>query len=78
MKRMNIVRAYGAKLVTGGSAALLASGAFAQASDPISTVLGSVSLTGIATTVAALALVLVAIKLTFKGPDVAARVIRKV
>lgn len=66
--------------VIAGLLALLAPfAAFAQAAtDPVSTVLGAVSLTGIATTVAALALVIVAIALTFKGPDVAKRVIKKV
>lgn len=75
---MNLIKSFRAiGVLAAGS--VLASGAFAQtATDPITTVLGAVSLTGIATTVAALALVLVAIKLTFKGPDVAARVIKKV
>lgn len=65
-------------LVAGLVSLLSATGVFAQATDPISTVLGAVSLGTIATTVAALALVIVAIALTFKGPDVAKRVIRKV
>lgn len=60
------------------ASALLAGPAMADGSDPISTVLSAVSISTVATTIAALALVLVAIKLTFKGPDVAARIIRKV
>lgn len=52
--------------------------ASATGTDPIGTVLGAVDLTTVASAVAAIALLLVGIKLTFKGPDVAARVIRKV
>lgn len=60
-------------------AAMAAQSAMAQeASGPIETMLEGISLGGVATAVAAIGLVLVAIALTFKGPDVAKRVIRKV
>lgn len=63
-----------------GSALLLMSGAaFAdEPANPLVTVLDSVSIDGVATAVAAIALGIVAIALTFKGPDIAKRVIRKV
>lgn len=72
-------RALGAKVSGLLAGLMLSAGAFAQtATDPISTILDSVDLTGIATKVAAAALVVVVVALTFKGPDVAKRVIRKV
>lgn len=57
---------------------MLSAMSMAQAVDPISTILDSVDLTGIAAKVAAAGLVIVLIALTFKGPDVTKRVIRKV
>jgi hypothetical protein len=50
----------------------------AQSTDPISTVLDSIDLSGVATKIAAVALLIVGIALVFKGPDIAKRVIRKV
>ena len=63
-----------------GMSAILASGtAMAQAAaNPIVTLLGAIDLTTVSAAVAVIALVLVGIKLTFKGPDVAGRVIKKV
>lgn len=59
--------------------AVLAFPAAAQAAgDPIGTILASVDLTTVASAIAAIALIVVAIALTFKGPDVAKRVIKKV
>lgn len=55
----------------------LASGAHA-AGGGISDVLDAVDLSTISTKVGALALVIVAIALVFKGPDLAKRIIRKV
>lgn len=71
---------FGAKaLAVAGVATLGASSAFAQAaSNPIVTMLDSVDLGGVATAVAAIGLLIVGVALTFKGPDVAKRVIRKV
>lgn len=79
MKLFKQARRYGAQLVAGGSALAFSALASAQTTtDPISTILDSVDLSGIAVKVAAAALVVVVIALTFKGPDVAKRVIRKV
>lgn len=79
MKLFNVARKFGARVVAGASALALSAGVMAQTvSDPISTVLASVDFTGVGTKVAAAALVLVVIAMTFKGPDVAKRVIRKV
>ena len=50
----------------------------AFAVDGITTALAAVDLSGVATAVGAVALVIVAIALVFKGPDIAKRVIRKV
>lgn len=53
--------------------------AFAQtAPNPIVTLIESVDLTTVAAAIGVVALVVVAIALTLKGPDVAKRVIRKV
>lgn len=46
--------------------------------DGITAALTAVDLSGVATAVGAVALVIVAIALVFKGPDIAKRVIRKV
>ena len=78
MKPFNIARKYGAKIAT---AATLAGGAvMAHAADAggWSAVLDSVDLSGVATKVGALAIVIVGIALVFKGPDIAKRIIRKV
>lgn len=48
------------------------------AADGITAALAAVDLSGVATAVGAVALVIVAIALVFKGPDIAKRVIRKV
>ena len=71
---------FGAKaLAVAGVATLGASSAFAQAAgNPITTMLDSVDIGGVATAVAAIGLLIVGVALTFKGPDVAKRVIRKV
>lgn len=77
MKLFKQARKYGAKAaVVTGASLLFASQAYAI--DPITTVLASVDIASVATTIAALALLLVGIKLTFKGPDVAGRIIKKV
>ena len=56
-------------------------GAMSQAyavGDGITAALTAVDLSGVATAVGAVALIIVAIALVFKGPDIAKRVIRKV
>ena len=50
----------------------------APGDDPLLDVLNSISITGIAAAVGVLALGIVAIALTFKGPDLGKRVIRKI
>jgi hypothetical protein len=65
-----------AGVLVGG--AMLATAAHAQATDPISTLLDSIDLSGVAAKVAAVALLIVGIALTFKGPDLSKRVIKKV
>lgn len=50
----------------------------AFAVDGITSALSAVDLSGVAVAVGAAALVIIAIALVFKGPDVAKRVIRKV
>ena len=79
MKFFTQARKYGSKALALAALGTASVGAFAQTSDnPIVTVLGAVSLAGVAAAIAALALIVVAIALTMKGPDVAKRIIRKV
>lgn len=77
MKSFNTMKRYGAKIAAAGVALSLSGAAMAQATG-IDAVLAAVGLSGIETTVTALALVIVAIALVFKGPDLAKRIIRKV
>lgn len=77
MKPFNTMKRYGAKIAAAGVALSLSGAAMAQATG-IDAVLAAVGLSGIETTVTALALVIVAIALVFKGPDLAKRIIRKV
>lgn len=67
---------YARLALLGGSAMALTSRAFAV--DGITSALAAVDLSGVATAVGAIALVIVAVALIFKGPDIAKRVIRKV
>lgn len=60
------------------SAAALGMANQAFAVDGITSALAAVDLSGVATAVGAIALVIVAVALIFKGPDIAKRVIRKV
>lgn len=60
------------------SAAALGMANQAFAVDGITSALAAVDLSGVATAVGAVALVIVAIALVFKGPDIAKRVIKKV
>ena len=80
MKVFKQAQKYGSKaLAVAGAATLGASSAFAQtAGNPITAMLDAVDIGGVAAAVAAIALLIVGVALTFKGPDVAKRVIRKV
>ena len=73
-----IARGY-TKAVLIPASLLVAASANAQTTgDGIGAALDAVDLSGVATKVGAAALVIVAIALVFKGPDLAKRVIRKV
>lgn len=74
----NVARKYGSKALVMAAAATASVGAFAQETNPIITILNSITLAGVAAAIAALALIIVSIALTMKGPDVAKRIIRKV
>lgn len=79
MKFYTQARKYGSKALALAALGTASVGAFAQEADnPIVTTLGAVGLGGVAAAIAALALTVVAIALTMKGPDVAKRIIRKV
>ncbi|MDH0373593.1 hypothetical protein N7340_17790 [Comamonas aquatica] len=77
MKPFNAMKRYGAKIAAAGSALMLSGAAMAQ-STGIDAVLDAVSLDGIETKITAFCLIVVAIALVFKGPDLAKRIIRKV
>ena len=74
MKNSFIARLSGLAAVTAGF--FVTSNAFAV--DGITTALAAVDLSGVTTGVVAAALIVVAIALVFKGPDIAKRVIKKV
>lgn len=78
MQTLNIARKYGSKALVLAAATTASLGAFAQATNPIVTLIQGVDLSTVAAAVLAVAVIVVAIALTFKGPDVAKRVIRKV
>lgn len=65
------------RLAAFSAAAAAGSSAFAV-TDPISTMLATVDLTTVSVTIAAICVLVVGIALTFKSPDIAKRVIRKV
>ncbi len=66
------------KLATALALIVVSSMSFAQTASGVTAALDSVDLSGIVTKVAAAGLVIVAIALAFKGPDLAKRVTRKV
>lgn len=79
MKLFNVARKYGSKAMLASGALVGSVGAFAADGDnPIVVVIQSIGLAGVAAAIAALALVIVTIALTMKGPTVAKRVINKV
>jgi hypothetical protein len=70
---------YGSRALVGvGSVAGFSMAHAAAGDNPIVTLITSIDLTTVAAAVAAVALLIVGIALTFKGPDVAKRVIKKV
>jgi len=66
------------KLATAFALVSVSAMSFAQTASGIDAALDAVDLSGIVTKVAAAGLVIVAIALAFKGPDLAKRVTRKV
>lgn len=78
MQTLNIARKYGSKALALAAASTASVGAFAQSTNPIVDLINGVDLSTVAAAVMAVAVIIVAIALTFKGPDVAKRVIRKV
>lgn len=79
MKFFNVARKYGSKALVMASLGVASVGAFAADGDnPIVTIINSIGLAGVAAAIAALALVIITIALTMKGPDVGKRIIRKV
>jgi hypothetical protein len=73
----NTARKYGSKAVAAVGALTLSAAAMAQDS-AIDSILGAVSLDGIAVKLTALAVIVVGIALVFKGPALAKRIISKV
>lgn len=73
-----IARGYTKAVLVPASLLVAATASNAQTSDGIGSALDAVDLSGVATKVGAAALVIVAIALVFKGPDLAKRVVRKV
>lgn len=80
MKSFKQAQKYGAKVLApvAGLGLLVVGSAAHATGNPITDALTAVDLSTVATAVAAIALIIVAVALTFKGPDVAKRVIRKV
>lgn len=66
------------RLAAVSALAVVASPAFAQASNPITQMIESVGLDGVVAAVVAMGLIIVSIALAFKGPDVAKRGVKKV
>lgn len=77
MKPFNIMNRYGAKIAAAGVALSLSGAAMAQ-STGMDAILDAVGLGSIEAKISALALIVVAVALVFKGPDLAKRIIRKV
>lgn len=77
MSAFNTARKYGSKAAAAAGALALSTAAMAQDS-AIDSILGAVSLDGIAVKLTALAVIVVGIALVFKGPALAKRIISKV
>lgn len=76
-KTRSVARKYGAKVAAVATLGALSVPAFAQG-NPITTMFESIDTAGIVAAVAAFGLVVVTLALTFKGPDVAKRGIKKI
>ena len=75
----NLFQKYGSKAVALAALGTASVSAFAQTStNPIVTLLAGVGLDGVQAAVLALCVLIIAIALTMKGPDVGKRVISKV
>lgn len=77
MKPFNAMKRYGAKIAAAGVALSLSSAAMAQ-STGIDSILDAVGLGSLEAKITASCLLIVALALVFKGPDLAKRIIRKV
>lgn len=79
MNTVSTLRARGARAFAALSVLAMSAAVQAQTTtDPISTMLDSVDLSGIIVKIVAAGLVIVGIALAFKGPDVSKRVVRKI
>lgn len=80
MKLFKQAQKYGSRALALVAAAGASTAAMAQEAgdNPLVTMLNAIGLSGTQAAVAALGLVIVGITLTFKGPDVAKRIIRKI
>lgn len=74
-KTRSIARRYGAKVVAGSAGALAFASAHAAGIDDL---FAAVDLSGIATKVTALAVIIVGIALVMKGPAIVKRIIAKI
>ena len=74
----SIARKYGAKIAAVAALGAMSVPAFAQTTNPITQMLESIGLDGIAAAVIAMGLLIVGIALAFKAPDVAKRGVKKV
>lgn len=76
--RQLAARGYTKAVLVPASLLVAATASNAQSTDGIGSALDAVDLSGVNTKVAAAGLLIVAIALVFKGPDLAKRVVRKV
>lgn len=74
---LKFIKTQGAKIATVATLAVATVSAHA-ADNPITTMLGEIDLSGVATAVTAAGVLIVGIALAFKAPDVAKRAVRKV
>lgn len=78
MKLFNQARVYGAKLAAATGALVLGSSAFAQTTDPVTSMFAAISLTTVAASVLAIGIVIVGIAMAFKAIDLSKRGVKKV
>lgn len=65
-------------LATAGALALVSSGAFAQATDPVTQLFAAINLGTVAVAVLGIGIVVIGIAMAFKGVDLSKRAVRKV